>query len=108
MEFFSHKNGELCAHLKGKSLNFAKLTLLLSLVHFWCTLWTNINEDHTFLGTPCKRGKETPVSLTWPSRLPLGLATRLSSTQGRWSRVSRQEERSHWRLSPNLAPDLRE
>ena len=28
-----------CAHQKGDFLNFAKLTLLLSLVHSWCPLW---------------------------------------------------------------------
>ena len=49
--FFS-KMGSFCAHLKENFLNFAKLTLLLSVLHFWCPLWPVKQGSPFFLGHP--------------------------------------------------------
>ena len=53
--FLSHfltKMRSFCAHQKGNFLNFAKLTLLLSLVHSWCPLWPVKRKRAFFLGHP--------------------------------------------------------
>merc|ERR1712155_233805 len=42
-----------CAHQKGNFLNFAKLTLLLSLDHSWLPLWPIKCYRAFFFGTPC-------------------------------------------------------
>ena len=44
---FFTKIGSFCAHWRGNFLNFPKLTLLLSLVQFWCPLWP-LNKDPPF------------------------------------------------------------
>ena len=49
---FFTKLGSFCAHWKGNFLNFPKLSLVLSLVQFWCPLWP-LNKDPPFFGTPC-------------------------------------------------------
>ena len=41
-----------CAHQKGNFLNFAKLTLLLSLDHSWLPLWPVKRYRAFFLGHP--------------------------------------------------------
>ena len=49
---FFTKIGTFCTHQKGNFLNFSKLTLLLSLVHFWCPLWPVKRGSPFFLGHP--------------------------------------------------------
>ena len=49
---FFTKIGSFCAHWKGNFLNFSKLTLLSSLVHFWCPLWPFKRGSQFFLGHP--------------------------------------------------------
>ena len=41
-----------CAHQKGNFLNFSKLTLLLSVVHFWYLLWPGKHKRAFFLRHP--------------------------------------------------------
>ena len=52
--FLSHfltKMRTFCAHQKGNFLNFSKLTLLLSIVHFWDPLWPVKHKRAFFLDT---------------------------------------------------------
>ena len=43
---------DLLCSLERKTLNFSKLTLLLSLGHFWCPLWPIKGGSKFFLGHP--------------------------------------------------------
>ena len=49
---FFPKWGCSCAHQTGNFLNFPKLTLLLSVVHFQGVLWAFKDKSHFFLGHP--------------------------------------------------------
>ena len=49
--FFTKKVGSFGAYKKGNFLIFSKLTLLFSLVDFWCPLCP-LNKDHCFYGHP--------------------------------------------------------
>ena len=55
LTFLSHfltKMRTSCAHQKGNFLNFSKLTLLLSIVHFWDPLWPVKHKRAFFLRHP--------------------------------------------------------
>ena len=52
--FLSHfltKMRSFYAHQKGNFLNFSKLTLILSIVHFWYPLWPVKHKGAFFLDT---------------------------------------------------------
>ena len=95
--FLSHfltKMRSFCVHQKGNFLNFSKLTLLLSLVHFWYPLWPVKHKRAFFLRHPvmyCRVNKHrlnyTEVSLSFLCLLLSHFATPRHDTATRFTQV---------------------